>query len=137
MREISLSPESKKEITREEVIAAYKKFIERGVTNPNNLGSENPEVKEANELFYAWQTQEDERAEGDHEQELRVNLAKTMLYVDAGFNDPDYLAEVLHDWLAQDSQNAGKQSDNPERAETRRQIAQAMNKIRAILKASN
>jgi len=56
-----------------------------------------------------------------------------MLYVDAGFSDPDYLDEVLHDWLAQDSQNAEKQSDNPERVETRRQIAQAMNKIKNIL----
>ncbi len=56
-----------------------------------------------------------------------------MLYVNAGFTDRAYLDEVLNDWLVQDSQNAEKKSNNPERAETRRQIAAAMKKIRGIL----
>lgn len=45
------SPESKKEITREEIIAAYKKFIKQGVRNPDDLDLENPEVKEAQISF--------------------------------------------------------------------------------------
>jgi hypothetical protein len=36
----------------------------------------------------------------------------------------------------QDSQNAEKEKDNPERDETRRQIAAAIKKIRGILRQS-
>jgi len=137
MKESFPSPELKNEITREKVIDAYKKFIERGITNPDDLDLEDPEVKEANELFYKWQEQEDTRAEGNEELMHRANLAKTMIYVDAGFTDPAYLDEVLRDWLVQDAQNAEKQDNNPERVETRRQIAEAMKKIKKLLEGQN
>ncbi|MEK7568422.1 MAG: hypothetical protein AAB498_02245 [Patescibacteria group bacterium] len=133
MKESFPSPESDNKITREKVIDAYKKFVERGIKNPDDLDLEDSEVKEANELFYKWQEQEDKSAEGNEELEHRINLSKTMLYVDAGFTDPAYLDEVLKDWLVQDTQNAEKQNDNPERIETRRQIAEAMKKIRNLL----
>ncbi|MEX0877670.1 MAG: hypothetical protein WDZ40_02265 [Candidatus Spechtbacterales bacterium] len=133
MKESFPSPESEKEITREEVINAYKKFVEQGVKNPDDLDFENAEVKDANELFDKWQAQEDKRSEGSNELKHRTNLAKTMLYVDAGFNGPGYLDEVLHDWLVQDAQNAEQQNDNPERVETRRQLAEAMKKVRNLL----
>lgn len=133
MKESFSSPESAEKIKREQVVDAYKKFIERGITSPDSLDLDDPEVKEANDLFYKWQAQEDRKAEGNEELEHRANLSKTMLYVDAGFTDPAYLDEVLHDWLIQDAQYAEKQSDNPERTETRQQIAAAMKKIRGIL----
>ncbi len=137
MKESFPSPESKSEITREKVIDAYRKFVERGIKNPDDLDLEDPEVKEANELFDKWLEQEDARAEGNEESEHRVNLATTMLYVDAGFIDPVYLNEVLKDWLVQDAQNAEKQSDNPERVETRQQIVAAMKKIKNLLAEQN
>ena len=127
------SPELKKIITKEEVIAAYRKFVERGITNPDDLDLEDAEVKEAHGLYYKWREQEEARAQGDEELKQRVNLVETMFYVDAGFTDPDYLDEVLSDWLVQDAGNAEKQGDNPERTETRRQIAAAMKKIKALL----
>jgi hypothetical protein len=123
-------------ITREEAMAAYRKFIERGVTNPDDLDREDPEVKQADELFYAWVSQEDARSQGDEELQHRANLTKSMFYVDVGFNDPEYLDEVLRDWLLQDAQDAEKNTDNPERAETRRQIAAAMKKIKGLLQES-
>ena len=131
MKESLISPE--KEITREGVISSYRKFVESGIKNPDDLDLENTEVKTANELFYKWQTQEDARAEGNEELKQQINLAKTMLYIDAGFTDSGYLEEVLNDWLAQDIQNAEKQINNPERVETRRQIAAAIKKIRNLL----
>lgn len=133
MKESFSTPESEKEITREEVINTYNKFVEQGIKNPDDLDLENPEVRGANELFDKWRAQEDARAEGDEELSHRINLSKTMLYVDAGFTDPDYLDEVLKDWLAQDAQNAEKQSNNPERIETRRQLSEAMKKIRNLI----
>jgi len=45
MREQFSSTESQKEITREKVIAAYKKFVERGIKSPNDLDSNDAEVK--------------------------------------------------------------------------------------------
>lgn len=125
--------ELKSGITREQVVNAYKKFVERGITNPDDLDLEDPEVKEANGLFDKWREQEDTLAARDEESKHRVNLSKSMLYVDAGFTDPAYLKEILGGWLVQDAENAKKQSDNPERVETHRQIAEAMRKIREIL----
>jgi hypothetical protein len=133
MNEWPSSPESKKIITKVEVIEMYKKFVDQGIRHPDDLNLEDPEVRAANELFYAYVEQEDALTEGNEESELRNNLSKTMLYVDAGFTDPIYLDEVLNDWLAQDAGRAEKQSDNPERVETRRQIAQAMNRIKSLL----
>lgn len=133
MKESFPSPESREKIKREQVVDAYKKFVNRGITNPDDLNLSDPEVQEANKLFDKWRTEEDAGSAGNEELEHRTNLSKTMLYVDAGFTDPAYLDEVLNDWLVQDAQNAEKQSDNPERVETRRQIATAMKKIRGIL----
>ncbi len=123
--------ESEPQITREAVIEAYKPFIEQGITTPDNLDLNNPEVKAANELFDKWREQLDHNAEGNEEAELRANLDKTMFYVDAGFKDPIYLEEVW-EWLADDAHNAEKQSDNPERIETRKKIAEAIIKVRHL-----
>jgi hypothetical protein len=131
MNESRFSPELKKQITREEVISAYKKFVEQGIKNPDSLDSENSEVKKANELFNEWQKQADKQAEGNKEAKQRANLAKTMLYVDAGFTDPIYLEDV-YGFLDQDAENA-EESDNPERKENLQQITEAMMKIRKIL----
>ncbi len=133
MNELPSVPESKNKITRAQAIDACKKFVEQGITDPNYLDLEDPEVKAANRLFDQWQKQEDAAANGDSEAATRANLAKTMFYVDAGFTDREYLEEVLSEWLREDAQNAEKQANNPERVETRRQIAEAIKKIRGLL----
>lgn len=132
MKESFPSPEPKK-IAREEVIALYKKFVDRGIKNPDNLDLKDPEVDEANELFDKWRAQEDALAKGNEELAHRVNLSKTMFYVDAGFTDPMYLDEVLKEWLLEDAQGTEKEHDNPERIETHRQIAEAIKKVKNLL----
>ena len=127
-------PEMGKEIVRDEAMSAYKKFIDKGVTTPDKLDLDDPEVIEANKKFDEWREQEDKKAAGNPELELRNDLAKTMFYIDAGFTDKDYLEEVLDDWLVQDTLDTGKESDNPERAKTRALYAEAINKIRNLLK---
>ena len=99
MSESLPKPEEEKPVSREEAMAAYRPFIEAGITSPDQLDLNDPAVQAANNLFYSWQKQADSRAGGDEEQFLRANLAKTMFYVDAGFTDQDYLDEVLKDWL--------------------------------------
>lgn len=103
MPERILRPESP-EISRDEAIAAYKKFVEKGVANPDDLDLRDPDVIEANNLFDKWREQEGGKAAGNKEAERRLNLAKTMFYIDAGFTDPAYLEEVLG-WLDQDLEN--------------------------------
>lgn len=46
--------ESKSEISKEAVIDAYRKFVERGITHPDRLNLDDPEVIEANNLHYQW-----------------------------------------------------------------------------------
>lgn len=133
MKETFSSPESEKEISREEVIASYQKFVERGITNPDDLDLEDPEVQAANQLFDQWLAQKDTKAGEDTELNLRTRLAATMFYVDAGFTDPEYLNEVLHEWLLQEAENAEKKDNDPRRAETRHEIALAIKKVRNLL----
>ena len=114
------------------MIASYKKFVDQGITSPDALDLDDLEVKKANDSFDRWQKQEKAQTESGEESEYRNNLSKTMLYIDAGFTDPHYLEDVLG-WLVQDAQAAEKQADNPDRAETRQQIAVAIKKVRGIL----
>lgn len=123
MRELPLTLER---INKEQVIAAYRKFVERGMTSPDALDPNDPEVREANDLFQKWQEQEDANDE-------RINFEKTKLYVDAGFTDPSYLKDVLG-WLRQDAQNAEKDPDDHDRNQLRNDIAQEIKKIRGLLK---
>jgi len=124
------------EISRQEVIDAYKKFVERGITSPDNLNSADLEVIEANNLNDKWQAQEGKKSEGNEDSEKRTNFEKTMLFVDAGFTDANYLNDVL-DWLSQDSQNAEKDSENTARVELRKDMSEAMKKIKKLAAAEN
>ena len=47
MNEKFSTPESQEKISREQVISAYKKFVERGITSPDKLDLDDPEVIEA------------------------------------------------------------------------------------------
>lgn len=125
--------ESENKSIKEIALNTYKQFIDKGVTSPDDLDLDDAEVKKANELYYEWQREIDLQAGEDEEKKLRANLEKTMFYVDAGFIDPQYLDEVLHDWLVQDSQWAEKDSDNLERNITRQKIATAIKKVKGIV----
>lgn len=118
--------EKGKKVSKEQVISAYRKFVERGITNPDNLGLDDPEVVEANDLFGKWQAQEDANDE-------RVNFEKTKLYVDAGFTDPNYLEDVLG-WLMQDSDNVEKDINDPDRTQLRKDMAEEIKRIRGLLR---
>ena len=135
MNEKFPTPESQEKISREQVISAYKKFVERGITNPDKLDLDDPEVIEANKLSDKWMAQEDSASEKDDDY-ARSNFQKTMLYVDAGFTDPAYLGDVLG-WLMQDSQNAEKDTSNPSRIQLRHDMAEAIIKIRNVEKQIN
>lgn len=130
----TLSPiEQEDGITREAVIAAYKVFVDDGITNPDDLDLQDPEVMSANELFNHWQEQETERVKGNHEETLRFELARTMLYVDAGFTDPVYLGDI-RSFLEEDSIKVEDESDNPEeRTITRDLYETAKEKVEQLM----
>ena len=112
-------------VSREQALAMYRKFVERGITSPDALDLNDPEVIKANNLFDKWQAQEDSNDE-------RVNFEKTKLYVDAGFTDSNYLGDVLG-WLFQDAGDIEKQPDNPTRVQLRSDYAKEIKKIRDLL----
>ncbi len=120
-------------ISKEQVIAAYRKFVESGIKSPDDLDLEDPAVKEAHELYDKWRAQEDAAAEGNEEAERRANFEQTKLYVDAGFTDPEYLRDVLG-WFSDDAGDVEKQPDDPARSQLRQDMADEMKKIRSMLK---
>ena len=127
--------ESLPEISRNEALVAYKKFVDRGITNPDMLDLANPEVIEANNLFNKWCEQEEKKAGGNIDAGQRINFEMTMFYVDAGFMDPAYLSEILG-WLAEDGMSVERSLDNENKKGLREDIANAIKKIRNILNVS-
>jgi hypothetical protein len=119
-------------VTREIALEAARKFSEKGITSPDDLDLNDPEVKEANRLFDEWRIAEEARVKGDIEAEHKLNLELTMFYVDAGFTDPNYLGDVL-DFLSQDSQNASKDSENEQKTQLRNDIQKAIIKVRHLI----
>jgi hypothetical protein len=93
--------------TREEVVNAYRMFVARGYTNPDDLPGDDPDVILANEMFYKWHgAAERSPAHLDPAEQLKHHLSASTVYVDAGFSDNDYLDEVANQWLADDLQQA-------------------------------
>jgi hypothetical protein len=87
--------------SREQVIAAFRKFIERGITNPDELDLNDPEVIEANRILDGWDADIHKEAKeaGTEEADLEYSLNRSTVLTDAGFSDPEYLDEVAKDWL--------------------------------------
>ncbi|MDP4038422.1 MAG: hypothetical protein Q8P54_00415 [bacterium] len=96
---------------REQVIEVLKKFVEKGVSNPDDLPLSNPEVVEANRVLDSWneRTERLARENPTPGAALESQLSRSTVHVDAGFSDPEYLDEVANDWLAQDLQTAEDQ----------------------------
>ena len=106
MNEQSPTPEAPN-YTREQVVEAYKKFPERGFTNPYDIPLDDPEFIAANNIHDAWVRQEEDATKnGPPEAQIESELSRSTIFVDAGFLDPDYLDEVTYDFLAQDLQTA-------------------------------
>jgi hypothetical protein len=100
--------------SRVQVIDGFRGFVERGITNPDDLDLNDPEVIEANRILDIWDAEQRklvEEAENRLAAELEYNLSRSTMLVDAGFSDPDYLDEVANDWLGgndlPDAQAAG------------------------------
>ncbi len=93
---------------REQVIESFRKFPQRGIHSPDDLPETDPEVIEANNILDAWaqQAQGEAQRAGTPEANLEFTFERSTIFVDAGFSDPDYLDEVVNDWLAQDLQEA-------------------------------
>lgn len=91
------SPE--KPVTRDEVVAAFRVFAERGVGDPVDLNENDPEVQAANALLEKWVAQEETRIANDPDATNRFNLEWTTIFLDAGFSDPQYKREVAEDFL--------------------------------------
>jgi hypothetical protein len=125
-----ISNESGEKVSREDVLDAFKKLIGKG-TDPADLDDNDPEVKEANRLFERWSAQQESEAQGE-DASLRYNFEKTMLFVDAGFHDPGYLKDILG-WLFQDAEDTKKDENNSTRVQLRKDMADAMRKIRRLL----
>jgi hypothetical protein len=105
-----LNPEH---FSRVQAVDNFRKFVERGITNPDDLDLNDPEVIEANRILDIWDAEQRKLADdaGTLAARLEYNLSRSTILVDAGFSDPDYLDEVANDWLGgndlADAQEAG------------------------------
>jgi vacuolar-type H+-ATPase subunit I/STV1 len=86
---------------REQVIATFRQFVERGITNPDDLDLNDPEVIEAKQILNSWEAEQQEivKEAGTKAAELEYNFSRTVIFVDAGFSDPLYLEDVANDML--------------------------------------
>ncbi len=96
-------------IDRDRVVDVFKKIVERGIKNPDDLPLDDQDVINANALMRVWMNQRDKQVKkiGLLISMFEFSFEKSVLFVDAGFTDPGYLNEVANEWLAQDLQVAG------------------------------
>ena len=111
-----IPPIERPEIGRQELVNLFVRLRqEKGVRHPDgpDFNSEDGEVKEASEKFFAWVEQEDAKAEkvGTQKAHFENLLSKDLFYIDAGFDDPGYLDEVVSDFLEEDLANAEAVTD--------------------------
>lgn len=111
-------------IEKEAVVNAYSKFIEQGIDSPDELDLDDLGVKEAQELFDKWRDKLEDNA--------RSNFDVTRFYVEAGFNNPDYMMYILA-WLYNDAGELDKDATNEELTQLRQDYADEMRKIRKML----
>ena len=123
--------ESGEKVSRDQVLSAYKKLAGKA-GDPAELDENDPEVISAEKLYEMWEARLSNETMSDGDAQLRHNFEKTMLFVDAGFHDPDYLEDVL-DWLFQDANEASKNKENPSRIALRKDIAKAIKKVKSLL----
>jgi hypothetical protein len=111
------------EVTKEQVIEAYRKFVEAGVKSPFSLDDNDPDVKVANDLFHKWVEQGDAKVEGDRVASYEFNFEKTTFYVDAGFTDKNDLSDTMEylDLDLEDVENY-ENADDPRVVELRQKM---------------
>ena len=90
---------------KEEAQKIYKKFLDSGVKNPDDLDLDDPNVAKANQFFFAWCKVQDTKAAGDPIKQAEADFAKTTFYTDMGFTDSSYVRQVIG-FLEQDLHNA-------------------------------
>lgn len=134
MSESFQTPEAAR-VSRQDVVDAYRAFSAKGIGDPAELDTSDPEVVKAHALYDAWIAQGDKDDAQDEERRLRHNLDKTMINIDAGFTGKTYLEDAL-DWLMQDAEAAEEIPGDTERAETRDLLAAAIKKVENLLAAT-
>jgi len=92
-------------ISRKQVVNAFSIFPQKGILHPDDLDITDPQVSKAYDMFETWRKHV-ERNSATNRQLQKYNYQTTTLFVDAGFQDPSYLAEIADDLLPQDLQNA-------------------------------
>lgn len=95
-------------VDRGKVVAAFTALAEQyPESDPADLPMEQLQTAEAYRMFDAWRQQEAQRAAADGiESTLRCSYLSTILFVEAGFHNPDYVECVANDWLIQDLEKA-------------------------------
>lgn len=100
-------------VTKEQLKAAYKKFVDQGIEDPALL-KDNPEAEEAERLLQQWMTAGDQAvSKGSFAEVYGHNLDKTTIMYDLGFRGHNYLVE-LYDWVGQDLAELEELSDEPD-----------------------
>ena len=84
-------------ISREQVIEAFKPIVELGINHPDNIPVYFPVAKAANKKLDAWIKQELNfvKQKGTQDGYLEYSLSASTIMVDAGFNDPGYIDNVV------------------------------------------
>jgi hypothetical protein len=94
--------------SRERAVAALRPLANK-VHHPSLLDPTDAEAIHAYEIVDEWHREAEQQLLGlglDDPRIAELNFLRTTLEVDAGFHHPDYLHEVIHNWLPLDLADA-------------------------------
>ncbi len=125
--------ESAEQVSYDEVLDAFKKLSSKA-DDPQELDENDQEVKQAYKLFNNWSRQQELKTKNSHDDYMRFSLLQNMLFIEAGFHGKDYLEDVKSWLYVNDAPSFQKDIDNPERVKLRKDMADALRKVRNLLK---
>lgn len=121
---------SQPDITRQDLIAAYQPFVEKGIKNPYEIASSEP----VSDLDTAYHQQQSEMKKAlSLDQRIRAEIAETTVYFDAGFSDVDLLDEIASDWLI----NTLSEANDAHRRDLANEVKAKIKEIQTRIKELN
>jgi hypothetical protein len=91
-------------VSRDDVLKAYKNILKTStIRDPQALDETQPEVKAAKELFDAYrdQCEKEMKAAKNKRSYYQTLFDLDTVYLDAGFDDPEFLGDTVNDFLMQ------------------------------------
>lgn len=120
-----------RENLRQELLKKFAEIREKsGVNNPDNLDYSDPIIREASHDHEQWIAENNKiDRKGDPKLYHKLQLQQSTFFVDAGFDDPDYLYDVIEQLQADNMEELEADSDKADLDDIKKQFSDRIEEL--------